>query len=138
MAIIDNRGFVDDGSHHLTIGGTCSTTANVMTAMSLATSGSVTIATSGLFTVAALVGFTGSLPAPSSWPGADIMFVETLGTNTIMLTGSMAMMASVGVNTVSSSLGTKLTLTKGGSVVLASDNARWLVCGVNGVATLAP
>lgn len=143
MATIDGRGLVDDGSSTLSISGgetvlgTAATGANVMIPVVLATSGAVTIPTSGFFQVAALVGFTGSLPSPVTWAGGDLLVVETAGNFNILLTGSIAMMNSVGANQVSGTLGTKLTITKGGSVVLASDVAKWLVCGVNGVATLA-
>lgn len=145
MATLDSRGLVNDGSNNMTVGGTCATGANVMVANGLAATGNVTIPSSGFFVVSASVGFTGSLPNPATWPGADLMIVEALGTNTIMLTGSMAMIAmgpSVGLSAgttiaMSSSNGTRLTLSKGGSVVMASDMAKWVICAVNGTGSLS-
>lgn len=144
MATLDNRGLVDDGSSSMTVGGTCATGANVMVAQGLAATGNVNIPSSGFFLVSASVGFTGSLPSPAAWPGADLMIVEALGTNTIMLTGSMAMIAmgpgvvlnSSNTLVMSSSNGTRLTLSKGGSVVMASDMAKWVICAVNGTGSL--
>lgn len=151
MAQVNTQGLVDDGSANLsvagneTIVGTSATGANMMVAQTLATTGAVTVPSSGLFFVSASVGFTGSLPSPASWPGADLMIVEALGTNTIMLTGSMAMIAmgpgvvlnSANTLVMSSSNGTRLTLSKGGSIVMASDMAKWVICAVNGTGSLS-
>lgn len=87
-------------------------------------------------------GFTGSLPNASSFPGADILITDTAGLYNWMLTGAISMNVSPpynpGLQTLSSSNGTKLLLASGSTVGLWSDSKGWLVCALSGTATLKP
>lgn len=85
--------------------------------------------------------FTASLPNPALFVGGDILITDTLGQFPYLLTGALAMNVSGtllagGQVQVSSSQGTKLTVSAGGTVGLWSDSKGWLVCAVSGSATL--
>lgn len=148
MAILDSRGFVDDGSSNLTVAGTTSTAATVMTTNTLAGSGSlVTIPAPGFYAVpctgtAGQGTFTGSLPAASAWPGAELLLTDTLGIYPWMLTGTISMPGTGSVanalTSMSSSLGTKLFVSQGGTVGLWSDSKGWMVSAVSGTVSLRP
>jgi hypothetical protein len=146
MATLDSRGLVDDGSSNLTITGLTLTGNNAMIPSAVVGSGSsVTIPAPGFYQVpvAGVAGqgvFTGSLPNPSLYPGADILITDTIGKYPYLITGSMAINVpgTGGIQTLSSSQGTRLTVPAGGTVGFWSDSKGWLLCAVSGSVTLSP
>lgn len=159
MAILDGRGLVDDGSDNVTVVGNQSVGGS-HTVSGLALTGpnamipvtvpvgttAYTFSTPGFFTISpsgssGQGSFTGSLPSPSLYPGADLLIIDNLATFPWMLTGSIALAGpqnNSSTTVMSSTVGTHLAMTKGSSVGLWSDNVRWMVCAVNGVVTLTP
>ena len=85
--------------------------------------------------------FTGSLPLPSLYPGGDIILTDTLGFYPWMLSGTMSSFGSSagngGTQALSSSNGTHLAMSAGGTVGFWSDSKSWLVCALSGTATLS-
>jgi hypothetical protein len=113
MPFIDKRGFVNDGTMDLTVGGNHSTVGNhsvggnqfvtgsssitgVHTVgslkhapqLNLMTTGNVPLPGSGHYQVPVAVGFTGSVPSPVQWPCSILLVTETGGNYTFMLSGS--------------------------------------------------
>jgi hypothetical protein len=145
MATLDQRGFVDDGSNNITINGVTAMAAEVMLPLGAAGSGAVQIPAPGFYIVSVTGSagaglFTGSLPAASAWPGGDILITDSLGQYPYLISGSMAVNVpgTGGIQTVSSSLGTKLQVPAGGTVGFWSDSKGWLLCAVSGSVTLKP
>jgi len=125
-----------------TVAGTTSYASTAMISSSLLTSGSVSISTSGFFTVAAsgssgMGYFTGSLPAASSYPGGEVMIIDTYAQYPYMLSGSFAAMSGSGGGNFASTTGTHLKCSAGTSVGLWSDSTHWLVCACSGTLALS-
>lgn len=127
----------------------------------LSTSGSTqngsafTVSQPGFYFVSGSTTTTGTLPAPGTFPGANMMFREVNNGFSFMLTGSARTAAAAlfcrngaglgsvsgstqGGGTISSGFGAslaagdKLTVPRGGSVNLWSDGALWVVQASSG------
>jgi hypothetical protein len=163
MTTIGTQGLVDDGSANLTVGGSTVTNVSYMTPNVLpgtASNGSgwpggpspfgmISIPTPGFFQVPVsgsavgsskgMGGFTGSLPSAATYPGGEILITDTAGLWSYLLSGSsISLMGNVSLNSVSSSNGTRATVSPGGTIGLWSDSKGWVVCAISGTCTLAP
>jgi hypothetical protein len=145
MATLDSRGLVDDGSANLSVTGLVTTAATTMALSTLAGSTAAAIPGPGFYAVPATGSsgqgsFTGSLPNPATFPGGEIIVTDTSGQFPYLITGSMAVNVPGvgGIQTLSSSQGTKLNVPQGGTVGFWSDSKGWLLCAVSGSVTLKP
>lgn len=161
MAIVDNRGLVNNGDpsltvqNNLTAGGMMTVNQYSMSANALQGSSSLVIAgypgpvtnvpASGFYQVpvtgAGGMGyFTGNLPNAALQPGGIILITDTKGQFPYLLTGALAVNVGNSSTTwiMSSSLGTRLSVTPGGTVGLWSDTKGWLLFAVSGSATMLP
>ena len=150
MATIDSRGLVDDGSSTLTVAGPITATTSKCSTTTLAGSGSVTIPAAGFYYVpatgSATAGyFTGSVPGPGAYPGANLLVCETFGGFGWCLTGSafaaskpvFVMPPGISSASFGKLQGTLLSITKGGSVNMISDGYFWLINAGTGSFTLS-
>ncbi len=151
MAIIDRRGFIDDGSGNLSVAG--SVTAGSMQANTTTLDGTAprVITAPGFYFVAASGtsgqgAFTGSVPAASSYPGSSLFFTDTYGLFNWLLTGSSYVAGKAVFIHRSGSLpgalasaygGTSINMSPFGSVKLFSDGYRWCIQGGSGSMVLA-
>jgi len=165
---VDNRGIVEtgDGVGNLTVAGATVTNVSYMTAQTLPGSASlglaaltvggqpglIAIPSPGFYAVpvsgsstqgaAGQGGFTGSLPNAATYPGGEILVTDTVGLWAWLITGSMSSFGSVGgaggSQALSSSNGTHLVMSAGGTVGFWSDSKSWLICALSGSATLKP
>ena len=147
MTTIGSQGLVDDGSNNLQVASQMTFASMMMLVAGAAGSGSaVPLPTSGFYQVpvtgsAGQGVFTGSLPNPASYPGGWILITDTIGTYPYLITGSMSLNVSGALGSLmslSSSNGTKLSVTAGGTVGFWSDSKGWLVSAVSGTLTLKP
>ena len=149
MATIDSRGLVNDGSANLTVTGLTVTGPSAMIVNNTANSGTIAIAAPGFFQLPASGAsgqgnLTASLPSALAYPGADMLLTDTLGQFPWLVTGSMSTMSanavtgSGGQTFMSSSSGTKLVMSAGGTVGFWSDSKSWLVVALSGSCTLKP
>ena len=145
MATLNSLCLVDDGSSNLTVSGLVTTTATAMIPVTAVTTGSVTLPAPGFYQIPVTGSgtngfFTGSLPSAQAFPGGEIIVTDTLGIFGYLITGSMAVNVpgAGGIQTLSSSLGTKLSVPAGGTVGFWSDSKGWLLCAVSGSVTLRP
>lgn len=161
---LDSRGVFEtsDGQSNLTVSGLTTTNATTMAVNALPGTGSFgapsvagfpgicAITAPGFYQVpvsgsvapgnAGQGGFTGSLPLASAFPGGEILITDTVGRWAYLITGSIAVnvTGAGGTATLSSSLGTRLTVPPGGTVGFWSDSKGWLLCAVSGTVTLTP
>ena len=145
MTTIGSQGLVDDGSSNLTVTGLTATGATAMLPLSVTGSNFAVLPGPGFFQIpvtgsAGQGSFTGSLPSPAAYPGGEILITDTIGTYPYLITGSMAVNVPGvgGIQTLSSSLGTKLVVSQGGTVGFWSDSKGWIVSAVSGTVTLKP
>jgi hypothetical protein len=130
------------------VGGLLTATSNAMIPLTTPGSGTIVpMAVPGFYAIpvtgsAGQGVFTGSLPSPSSYPGADILVTDTVGTYPWVVTGTMSTFTGQagtgGTQTLSSSKGTHLFMPAGGTVGFWSDSKSWLICALSGSATLSP
>lgn len=150
-----NRGFVDDGSSSLSVTGGVTATTYVTTAQTLAGSGTVTIPGPGFYYVpvsgASGMGyFTGSMPAPGTFPGAVIAITDdtTGGAFNWLLSGSTAspragraffskMSGSMPGALPTAYGGGTVAMASSGSIIMMSDGFHWCIIGGSGSMTLA-
>ena len=146
MTTIGSQGLVDDGSSNLTVTGLTATGATAMLPLSVTGSNFAVLPGPGFFQIpvtgsAGQGSFTGSLPSPAAYPGGEILITDTIGTYPYLITGSMSLNVSGALGSLmslSSSNGTKLSVTAGGTVGFWSDSKGWLVSAVSGTLTLKP
>jgi len=157
MATIGSRGFVDDGTQALTVGGALSVGSGVSAlyhghnSTTVVGSGSVTFSGPGMYVISAggTLGagdFTGSVPSPATYPGSLLIVKDSLGTFPYLLSGT-SVESRKALFTMSSGSrpgglpgsygGGTLAVSAKGSVVLVSDSVHWCVVGGSGSYTLA-
>ena len=148
MAIIGSRGLVEDGSSNLTVTGVTTAGSIQLAPNTLpdASGGVVTITRPGFYYVPATGSsgqgsFTGSVPAPSSCPGAMLSLTDTFGVFNWLLTGSayqygkalfVRSSGSFPGIAVSALAGGTVSIQPSGSIMMMSDGFRWVVLGGSG------
>lgn len=161
MSVKISGGLVDDGSSDLFVAAGINTPANVaasahlVTAVTLAASGIITIPQPGFYYVpvtgsATITGgyFTGTVPNPSQYPGSMLGLTDTgtAGSFNWLLTGSAPVNGRALFVKMSGSFsgaplpvlgGGTVNMSPSGSIVMVSDGFRWCIMAGSGSAVLA-
>lgn len=138
MATITAQGLVDDGTANLTVAGTETVNAQVMSVNVFTSTTASVIPTPGFWQVAAQVGCTASLPSPATFPGAHLL-VQSTTSGSYKLLGQMTMMtgSTVGAtlnskNGTTASMGDAGSSGPGASVGFWSNANVWMITALSG------